>query len=99
MVITGASGLLGLSRALAACAHAPVVMVLHARQVIVPGAQACRLDLSSATGLRDSLERERAEKVIHTVAPTNVESCERHLIWPVRLMSGSPRRWRRPVGT
>lgn len=78
MAITGASGLLGINWALAACVREPVVMVLHDRQVAVPGARSCRLDLGSPDHIRVLLERERPERLIHTVALTSIEECEKN---------------------
>jgi dTDP-4-dehydrorhamnose reductase len=76
--ITGASGLLGINWALQAYVREPVIMILHDRQIPLPGAQSWRLDLSSPDGVRALLEQERPGLLIHTVALTSVEVCEQN---------------------
>jgi dTDP-4-dehydrorhamnose reductase len=53
-------------------------MILHNRQITLPGVRSCRLDLSSTNSVRALLERERPGLLVHTVALTSVELCEQN---------------------
>jgi len=76
VVITGASGLLGMNWSCAAAEKGSVLMLLHEREVAVPGARVYKSDLRSVIELTKLLELERPDALIHTVALTNVELCE-----------------------
>jgi dTDP-4-dehydrorhamnose reductase len=76
VLITGGSGLLALSWALAIRDRYAVTLGLHERTVSLPKVESLQVDLASADRLAQTLDAIRPKLVIHTVGLTNIEKCE-----------------------
>lgn len=76
ILITGGTGLLGVTWALRAQQDSKVIVGLHRRQVLVPGATGMKLDLGDRAGLERALRSSAVDLVVHSAALTSVEACE-----------------------
>jgi dTDP-4-dehydrorhamnose reductase len=74
--ITGGSGLLALSWALAVRQHFEVTLGLHSRHISLSGVRSQYVDLRSVSSVQSVLERDRPLFVVHAAGMTNVEACE-----------------------
>lgn len=77
VLITGGSGLLGLNWALGLRDRYAVTLALHERAVGPVGVDTRRIDLDSVAGLARALENAQPHVVVHTVALTDVDECDR----------------------
>ena len=79
IVVTGASGLLGVSVVTRArdLGH-EVVGICHRNLLRVPGIRICQVDLTNQPAVRALLEILQPESIIHCAAATNVDWCEEH---------------------
>ena len=78
LFITGISGLLGLNLALQGKEIFAVSGTFHSRPVAMEGVEAIQLDVTSLPATKQGLAAIRPDLVIHTVAATNLEECERN---------------------
>ena len=74
--ITGGSGLLALSWALAIQDRFSVILGLHEREIVLAGVAIQKINLESVEQIVRVFEQHQCELVIHTVGLTNVEECE-----------------------
>ena len=74
--ITGGSGLLGVTWAVAMRDSRSVTLALHERDVRLGGVACSRVRLDSEDDLMRALEAAGATLVVHTAGITNVEACE-----------------------
>lgn len=77
VLLTGGSGLLALNWALAVRDSHRVVLGTHTRTVFVRAAECVPLDLESEDGIQRTLDAVQPDVVVHTVALTNVDECEK----------------------
>lgn len=77
ILITGGSGLLALNWARCIRDRWDVILGLHRRRISMARTQACQIDLESHKAIVELLEELRPQLVVHTVALTNVDQCER----------------------
>lgn len=77
VLITGGSGLLALNWALQVRDRYSITLALHERNVLPVGVKARQVDLESVDRLINVLEEVRPQTVVHTVALTDVDRCER----------------------
>lgn len=79
IVITGASGLLGINFTLAAAQKAGSVTAVYFRHPVdVPGVDGVRLDLVDGEGVDSLMDRIRPDWIVHCAAITDVDWCEDH---------------------
>lgn len=78
ILVTGASGLLGLNFALRYHADHQVVGVVHRNPLRNPPFQQLTADLSNPGKLEQVLEETRPQAVLHCAAMANVDECERN---------------------
>jgi dTDP-4-dehydrorhamnose reductase len=79
IVVTGASGLLGINIvAVAAGLSREVAGICHRNAIRVPGVQVSKLDLTDRQATRDVIAALRPTSIIHCAAATNVDWCEDH---------------------
>jgi dTDP-4-dehydrorhamnose reductase len=79
IVVTGASGLLGVSVVTLACDLGREVLgICHHNLLRVPGARICGVDLTDRNAVRAFFAPLRPESIIHCAAATNVDWCEDH---------------------
>src|SRR5271167_317957 len=79
IVVTGASGLLGVSVVtLARDLGREVVGICHHNFLRVPGIRFCTVDLTDRKAVRTLLVPLQPESIIHCAAATNVDWCEDH---------------------
>jgi dTDP-4-dehydrorhamnose reductase len=79
IVVTGASGLLGVSVVtLARDLRREVVGICHHNLLRVPGTRICRVDLTDRKAVRAFFAPLQPESIIHCAAATNVDWCEEH---------------------
>jgi dTDP-4-dehydrorhamnose reductase len=74
--ITGGSGLLGVSWAVAVRDERPVTLGIHERAVALKSVEVRRTDLESADELSRLLASTGSRVVVHAAGLTNVETCE-----------------------
>jgi dTDP-4-dehydrorhamnose reductase len=79
IVVTGASGLLGVSVVtLARDLGREVIGICHRNLLRVPGARICGVDLTDRKAVRAFFAPLRPASIIHCAAATNVDWCEDH---------------------
>jgi len=79
IVVTGASGLLGVSvLTLARSLGCEVVGICHRHLIRVPGTRICRADLTDHKAVRSLFSSLQPESIIHCAAATGVDWCEDH---------------------
>jgi dTDP-4-dehydrorhamnose reductase len=79
IVVTGASGLLGVSLVtLARDLGREVVGICHRNLLRVPGTRICGIDLTNRQAARTLFATLQPESIIHCAAATNVDWCEDH---------------------
>jgi dTDP-4-dehydrorhamnose reductase len=79
ILITGASGLLGLNLTLTAQARGAEITAAYAHHPIrVPGVQTEKQDLADGRALAELVNRVRPDWTVHCAALTNVDWCEAH---------------------
>ncbi len=76
--MTGGSGLLGVNWAAELAPTHEVTLGLHNRIISMPNVKTARLTLQSLETLTREIEKIAPECIIHTVALTSVEGCERN---------------------
>lgn len=76
LLISGASGLLGLNIALEACGEHEVYGVVHQRRLHQAPFSVLQCDLSDDVARRQLLERTSPEWIIHCAALADLEACE-----------------------
>lgn len=77
ILITGASGLLGVNLIRAAIDRNYTVGGIYGTHPVhIPGVCVRQLDLKNADNVRDLVDKWRPEKIIHCAAATNVDWCE-----------------------
>ena len=76
LLITGASGLLGLNFAIQAAGQHTVTGVVHHNELAGVPFSVIQADLTRPLAVADLLERTRPEVVIHCAALANLEACE-----------------------
>ncbi len=76
ILITGGTGLLGVTWAMQAQRHSKVIVGLHRRKVTVPGATGLALDLGDPASIASALRSDAVDLVVHSAALTSVEACE-----------------------
>jgi dTDP-4-dehydrorhamnose reductase len=76
LLITGASGLLGLNFAMQAAGQQAVTGVVHHNELVGVPFSVVQADLARPQAVEDLLERTRPEVVIHCAALANLEACE-----------------------
>lgn len=76
VLVTGASGLLGLATALDLAADHDVTGLSHTRQVVHPRIRSVAADLTDRGLLRQVWADVRPEIVVHTAAMASIEACE-----------------------
>lgn len=77
ILVTGATGLLGTEICRSLSAHHEVVGMVHQRQPIWPLPSFIQADVTAVSSLEHALNTARPDWVIHTVAWTDVDGCER----------------------
>jgi dTDP-4-dehydrorhamnose reductase len=87
LVLTGGSGLLATNWAFLMREHWDVVLLVHQKNVRIPGVEACRTDLSDPDTLCRLFRALKPNVVVHTVAMTDVDRCESEseLAWQVNV--------------
>lgn len=76
VLVTGASGLLGLSLCRDLADRHEVVAVSHTRPVVHPGVRGVAVDLRDPESLRRLFDSEHPSLVVHAAALTSIEACE-----------------------
>ena len=76
LLVTGASGLLGLNFAVQAAGRYAVTGVVHHNELAGVPFEAIQVDLAQPHAAADLLERTRPEVVVHCAALANLEACE-----------------------
>jgi dTDP-4-dehydrorhamnose reductase len=76
MLITGASGLLGASLAIAAAERYRVVAIVNRHRFGHPGVMSEAIDLRTRGAVASCLDHHRPDVVVHLAAQTNVDRCE-----------------------
>jgi len=76
MVVTGVSGLLGTTFALAARESFDVVGLYRRHPALMPGCRTLGVDLASEQETRDCLDAVRPSILVHLAAATDVDGCE-----------------------
>jgi dTDP-4-dehydrorhamnose reductase len=79
LVVTGASGFLGLTLALMARDRAHEVTAFYCQhRISVPSVKCVRLDLEDESAVGNLLQRLQPEWILHCAAATNVDWCQDH---------------------
>lgn len=78
VLVTGASGLLGLSLCLDLARDHEVVAVSRGRLVHHPGVAARQVDLTDLSAVRELWAGAAPDVVVHAAALTSIETCEEH---------------------
>jgi dTDP-4-dehydrorhamnose reductase len=79
ILVTGASGLLGINFVLTAQKRKQnVTAVFNTHTIQIPGVQCTKLDLRDATTAINYIRKIRPAWILHCVALTNIEFCENH---------------------
>ena len=76
ILFTGGSGLLAINWAVEIARDFDVVLVLHKRNISVPGVRTITFDLDDASALLSTLKTIQPDCVIHCAGLTSVEACE-----------------------
>lgn len=76
ILITGASGLLGLNLALEAAGRYEVVAVLHNQRLVEPGFETVEADLLEADAVTRILDDARPDWVVNCAALADLDACE-----------------------
>jgi dTDP-4-dehydrorhamnose reductase len=76
LLVTGASGLLGLNLALEAAASYEVVGLVNSQILLEPGFETVELDLLDSAALVDVLEEIKPDWIIHCAALADLDACE-----------------------
>lgn len=76
VLVTGGSGLLGLTWAICRRACDQVVLAVHVRRVRLSGVTARRTDLASVDDICRAIDEHNVGLVVHSAGLTNVEACE-----------------------
>jgi dTDP-4-dehydrorhamnose reductase len=92
ILITGASGLLGINLALEALAKYDVVGVLHHAELRDPGFQTIQADLLEPDAIASLLDQTKPDWVINCAALANLDTCERQPELAQRLNAEMPGR-------
>ncbi len=92
ILITGASGLLGLNLALEASPRYQVIGVAHTQPLHNPGFETVRADLLAPDELPGLLDEAKPDWVINCAALANLDACERQPELAQRLNAGLPGR-------
>ena len=89
ILVTGASGLLGLNLALEAAPEHQVLGLTHSHPLAAPF-ETRQLDLMDADACAALLDEFQPEWLIHCAALANLEACEQQPAWAARLNAGLP---------
>ncbi|MDX1435245.1 MAG: SDR family oxidoreductase [Anaerolineales bacterium] len=92
VLVTGASGLLGLNLALAAAPEHTVYGVVHRNRLRTDAFTVIRADLLEDGAVERVLEQAQPDWIIHCAALANVDDCERHPELARRLNWELPKR-------
>lgn len=77
LLVTGASGLLGLNLALEAAASYEVVGLVHNQILLEPGFETVELDLLDYAAVVDALDEIKPDWIVHCAALADLDACER----------------------
>jgi len=90
ILITGASGLLGLALTLEARGRGlEVIALYHSTVIEVPGVQCIRLDLLDKSAVEDCVRSLHPELIVHAAAEVRVDWCEDHPAEAERINVGA----------
>ncbi len=78
ILITGASGLLGLNWAIHDRNDHHVILGIHERKIKFPGTESVQLHMGNLKSTKESIEKIKPELIIHTAGFTSVEGCEKN---------------------
>ena len=78
ILVTGASGLLGVNLCLHLAEDHQVFGVLHSQKLVDPPFQTLDSDLTNDRSLESFLKKSRPDLLIHCAAMANVDACESH---------------------
>jgi dTDP-4-dehydrorhamnose reductase len=92
ILITGASGLLGLNTALEACAVHHVTGQVNSRPLHTTAFEVVQADLAAAGAVERLLDQTQPDWVIHCAALANLEACEANPALAQELNSEVPRK-------
>lgn len=92
ILITGASGLLGVNLALVAAKRYDVIGVVHTRRLQDPGFATVRADLLARDAIANLLDAAKPDWVINCAALTDLDNCERQPEVAQRLNAEVPGR-------
>jgi dTDP-4-dehydrorhamnose reductase len=76
ILVTGASGLLGLNLCLHLTDDHQVFGVLHSQQLLKPAFQTFNSDLNNTQALESLIKKSRPDLLVHCAAMANVDACE-----------------------
>ena len=80
VLITGGSGLLALNWAITSRQKFDILLCLHKRKVNIKSTKTVHIDLNTREEITKVLSIEKPKAVIHTVAITSIEECEKNPI-------------------
>lgn len=90
ILVSGASGLLGLNLALEAARHYTVIGVVNEHPVKTDGFQVVRSDLLAGDGVKTLIDQTKPDAIINCAALANVDACEANLSLAWRLNADLP---------
>lgn len=79
ILVSGASGLLGLNVALEACKHYKVFGIVHEHPLKTDSFQTIQTDLMADGSAKDVIDQTKPDAVIHCAALANLDACEADL--------------------
>jgi len=78
ILVTGASGLLGLNLCLHLAEGHQIIGALHSQKLVEPPFQTIEIDLTKDRLLESLIKKSRPDLMIHCAAMANVDACESH---------------------
>jgi dTDP-4-dehydrorhamnose reductase len=78
ILITGASGLLGLNWAIHDCNLHHVILGIHERKIELPGTESVQLHMGNIDSAKESINNLKPDIIIHAAGYTSVEGCEKN---------------------
>jgi dTDP-4-dehydrorhamnose reductase len=76
ILVTGASGLLGLNLCIHLAGEHQVFGVLHSQKLLMPAFQTFTSDLNNSRELESLIKKSRPDLLVHCAAMANVDACE-----------------------
>jgi len=90
ILVTGASGLLGLNLCLEKVKEHDIYGIVHQTQLANPPFTLIRQDLTNRNALSELFEHTQTELVVNCAAMANVDQCEEHPIQAAKINTEVP---------